>query len=158
MHTPPTAGIWTGNSWIYTSYISVVTIQPVIILMRLHKQKQCLMAHFQYRFHTSDFKQIVFEFLFYTTGKIAKNLFGVGTWHPTVICSFRCTTTDCLQYISQNFWQTVSELRLKFLKLATNLVISLVYIVVNQIVNFETNLWISGWICLEVAKFLCHSV
>ena len=109
IHTPPTAGIWMGNSWIYTSYISVVTIQAVIILMRLHKQKQCMMVHFQCRFHASDFKQIVCEFLFYTKGKIAKNLFGVGTWHPTVISSFRCTTTDCLQYISQNFWQTVPK-------------------------------------------------
>ena len=56
IHTFPTAGIWMGNPWIYTSYISVVTIQPVIILMRLHKQKQCMMVHFQCRFHASDFK------------------------------------------------------------------------------------------------------
>lgn len=120
IHTYPTKGIWIDNFWNYTSYVSIVTTRPDInYLLKVVinkwecikiKQKHCIMVHFQCRFHSSDFKQIfLWIFFIQMVKKLNENLFGVQTWCPTIICKFCWTMTDCLQCVSQDFWQTVPK-------------------------------------------------
>lgn len=118
IHTYPTKGTWIDNFWNYTSYVSIVTTRPDIsyVLKVIINKWECinksiaLWCIFNADFIHQISSRFFVNFLFIQmVKKLNKNLFGVQTWRPTIICKFCWTMTDCLQCVSQDFWQTVPK-------------------------------------------------